>query len=153
MSSSIRLDDPEHVRLQRPREDENMAKVKCPGTEFFRQIYPVNGSGLDPLDAIINGFLRLLIALLTTPSFEDFLKKECDGDCLRRISGPDFQNFNATLELQPDGTWQYLIVTRLEFRIDCVKPVFISNDELTSDILARLERRKKSGKGKKKDRA
>ena len=130
-----------------------MAKVKCPGTESFRKQYSVNGSGLDPLDAIINGFLRLLIALLTTKSFDDFLKKECDGDCLRRISGPDFHGFKAILELQPNGTWQYLLATMLEFRINCVQPKFVSNDELTSDLLARLQKRKKSGKGKRKGQA
>jgi hypothetical protein len=72
-----------------------MAKVECPGSETWEQGFGVTGTGLDPLNAIINAFLGLLLQLAMSQGLRDFLEKECDGDCWRRVSGPELRRTNT----------------------------------------------------------
>ncbi len=117
-----------------------MAKVPCPGTEIWRQGYFVNGNGLDPLSAIINAFLKLLLQMATTQGLLDFLEKECANNCWRRLTGPEFPRFVGALNLNANGTWDYVLMTTIEFRIDCRTkvPEYISNEQLMEDLLASL---------------
>jgi hypothetical protein len=125
-----------------------MAKVSCPGSETWRKAFGAEGKGLDPLSAIINAFLHLLLQLSQKKDLHEFLAKECEGDCWRRITGPEFERFSPALELEQDGTWTYRLITAIKFQIDCSLTAGpISNEQLMQDLLVELEQLKKESKG------
>jgi hypothetical protein len=84
--------------------------ILCPGADRFSQIFGVGRNGP-------NAFIAFLRA------------QDCDGDCEKIITGPDFSRFTVRLSPRRGGGWSCVIGGDLQARIDCVQTAVEADDE------------------------
>ncbi len=123
-----------------------MANIECPGSDTWEKMYGLDGVGAGPFVAFINALLYLILQLAQS-YLSDFHAKQCDGECWRRMTGPEFSNSSLDWEQQQDGTWKCSLFTKIKFTIDCALTAGpISNEQLTEELLVQLKTLEKEGK-------
>lgn len=103
--------------------------IPCPGSDRFSQIFGVGRNGPNPFIAFLRALIVLVLEIARNAGLRRFLAQDCDGDCEKIITGPDFSRFTVRLSPRRGGGWSCVIGGDLQARIDCVQTSVEADDE------------------------
>jgi len=109
--------------------------ISCPGSEPYSNYFTAHRFGPNPFVSFFRAIIALLIDISRSP-LRALLLQECDGNCDKEVTGPEFSNFTVRNRLRPanpavgrPAMWSCRVGVQVDAKVECIGLVIEASDE------------------------